>query len=294
MPEASQTPAHTHLLAPPPPSPVAPTGPPRQHYTQDQRRDYALQKQATALAQQNQLAQQSQLQQQQFAQLQQQQQHQQQIMVNAVQHSVESALQRLSNSLQQPLSNVQLAAPAIQTQPQMLMQFTTPLTPPLISANYAQPAAAVTPHPGLDARGPHWHNHGQVLLCRTTPCGSTAFCQGCGMHGHSSSECRRRIHSGWNATGYYCDRYPGMGPLPYEAYPGQPANQRQTQSSPMQQQLTPAQPKIAPPPFPQQRAAGSFPTPHRMNYVQRGASQATPPVTANVSTQAAESAAGGA
>jgi hypothetical protein len=31
-----------------------------------------------------------------------------------------------------------------------------------------------------------------------------------------------------------------------------------------------------------------------MNYVQRGASQATPPVTANVSTQAVDGAAGGA
>jgi hypothetical protein len=226
--------------------------------------------------------------------LQQQQQHQQQIMVNAMQHSVESALQRLGNSLQQPLSNVQLAAPAIQAQPHTLMQFTTPMPSLPVSANYAQPAAAITPHPGLDARGPHWHNHGQMLLCRNSPCGSTAFCQGCGMHGHSSVECRRRMHSGWNATGYYCDRYPGMGPLPYETSPGHPATQRQAQSPPVQQQLAPVQPRIAPPPFQQQRATGGFPTPHRMNYVQRGASQATPPVTANVSTQAADGAAGGA
>jgi hypothetical protein len=293
-PEASQTPAQAPVSAPPPPSPAAPAAPPRPHYTQEQRRDYALQKQATALAQQNQLAQQSQIQQQQFAQLQQQQQHQQQIMVNAMQHSVESALQRLGNSLQQPLSNVQLAAPAIQAQPHTLMQFTTPMPSLPVSANYAQPAAAITPHPGLDARGPHWHNHGQMLLCRNSPCGSTAFCQGCGMHGHSSVECRRRMHSGWNATGYYCDRYPGMGPLPYETSPGHPATQRQAQSPPVQQQLAPVQPRIAPPPFQQQRATGGFPTPHRMNYVQRGASQATPPVTANVSTQAADGAAGGA
>lgn len=295
-PEASQTPAQPPAPAPPPLPPAAPAAHPRQHYTQEQRRDYALQKQvtATALAQQNQLTQQNQFQQQQFAQLQQQQQHQQQIMVNAMQHSVESALQRLGNSLQQPLSNVQLAAPATQAQPQTIMQFTAPITSPPVLANYAQPAAAVTPHPGLDARGPHWHNHSHMLLCRNTPCGSTMFCQGCGMHGHSSAECRRRMHSGWNATGYYCDRYPGMGPLPYETSLGQPANQRQAQTPPVQQQLAPAQPKIAPPPFQQQRAGGGFPTPHRMNYVQRGASQATSPVTANVSTQAVDGAAGGA
>jgi hypothetical protein len=286
-PEASQTPAPAQPLAPPPLQPAAPAAAPRQQYTPEQRRDYAQQRQATSLAQQNQV-------QQQFAQMQQQQQHQQQVMVNAMQHSVDSALQRLGNSLQQPLSNVQFAAPAIQAQPQPLMQFATPMPPPPVSANYAQPAAAATPHPGLDARGPHWHVHGQTLLCRTIPCSSPVFCQGCGMHGHNPADCRRRRHSAWNATGYYCDRYPGMGPLPYEAPPGQPANQRPSSSSPVQQQLAPAQPKIPPPPFQHQRAAEGFPTPHRMNYVQRAASQVSAPVTANVSTQAAGGGAGGA
>jgi hypothetical protein len=169
-----------------------------------------------------------------------------------------------------------------------------------------------SPHPGLDARGPHWHVHGPHLTCRNTPCGSLSFCQGCGTHGHNSAECRRRSHPGWNASGYYSDRYPGAGSLPYRP---QPTQQQQSAAPPLQtapplQHNPPFQQPRIPPPPPHPAQSSSFPTPHRVNLVTRSPSSSTavpappaappappaPSVHVNVSTQSTDfpSAGGGA
>jgi hypothetical protein len=282
------------VAAPAQPLAAAPVQP-RPHYTPEQRRAYAHQQQQ-GLAQQQNL--QLQQQQQQFAQ----QQQQQQIMVNTMQQSVDSALQRLGQVHQQNPSQMHYAAPPAQTQlPAQMqytapiaqaqspaqMQFASPMFSPPASVNYVQQNALASPHPGLDTRGPNWHVHGPHLGCRSTPCGSTLFCQGCGMHGHSSADCRRTRNPRWNAQGYFSDRYPGAGALQYEARPVQQAYQ-QPAPPPVQPQVAAQQPRIPPPPFQQQLASASFPTPHRMNTMQRTAPPATAsPVTVNASTQAA-------
>jgi hypothetical protein len=271
------------LAAAPAPAPVPPPPPaapavqpnhvnPRLQYTPDQRRNFALE-------QQSKFAQQQQLQQQQFAQ-QQQQSQQQQIMVNSMQQSIDSAVQRLNQIQAQPPVQVQHAAPAAQFAQLHYVQ-PTPPAPPAVSA----------PHPGLDSRGPYWHVAGSHLGCRSGTCGTTLFCQGCGMHGHSSAECRRIRNPKWNTHGYYSDRYPGAAALAYEARPMQQIFQQPGPPA-GQQQIAAVQPRIPPPPF-QQQSAPAFPTPHRMNFVQRtplatdSPATANPPVTANASTQAA-------
>ena len=302
-------------IAQPPPPAAAPAQQPAtaqmqpRNYTPDQRREYALLKQQ-GLAQQQHL--QMQQQQQQFAQ----QQQQQQATVNSMQQSVDAALQRLGQAQPQtfaqmqyaapfaqaqlpaqmqyvaPIAQAQLpaqmqyAAPIAQAQLPVQMQFASPGLSPPTSVNYAQQNIAATPHPGLDARGPNWHVHGPHLGCSRIPCGSTLFCQGCGMHGHSSADCRRAgRHSKWNAQGYYSDRYPGAGPLEYEARPVQQAHPQPTPSA-RQQQLATPQPRIPPPPF-QHQPAPAFPTPHKLNYMQRTPAATAPPATVNASTQAA-------
>ena len=149
-------------------------------------------------------------------------------------------------------------------------------------------------HPGLDARGPNWHVHGPHLACRNTPCGGLLFCQGCGTHGHSSADCRRRIHPNWNASGYYSDRYPGAGPLPYIPRPSPMQPQQFTPALqpvlPLQQTVPFQQPRIPPPPS---FAAPStpFPTPHRLNNITRSSPAAAaspapaPSIQVNASTQ---------
>ena len=183
-------------------------------------------------------------------------------------------------------AQMQYTAPIAQAQLPAQMQFASPVLSPPASVNYAQQNIAATPHPGLDARGPNWHVHGPHLGCSRTPCGSTLFCQGCGMHGHSSADCRKAgRHPKWNAQGYYSDRYPGAGALEYEARPAQQAHSQPTPPA-GQQQLAAPQPRIPPPPF-QLQPAPAFPTPHRVNYTQRTPAATAPPVTVNASTQAA-------
>ena len=75
-----------------------------------------------------------------------------------------------------------------------------------------QPAGAQKEHPGLDHRGPNWHQYGAALQCRFNPC-SIVFCQGCGRHGHHSSECSRAHLPRWNHHGYFSDKYAGEGAL---------------------------------------------------------------------------------
>jgi hypothetical protein len=104
----------------------------------------------------------------------------------------------------------------------------------------------LTPHPGLDARGPYWHPSPEHFACRYTPC-VICFCQGCGRHGHTSAECVRKSQPGWNISGYYADRYPGQGALSYTVAQPSP----QSAGAP-HRITTPA-------------AAPSFPTPFRTN-----------------------------
>ena len=228
-----------------------------------------------------------------FQQQQQQQQQlqQQQIIANTVQQSVDSALQRISSMHTIPATpHTTFASP-----PQAL-----PATASMNLANFPQQAPSVQPsqHPGLDARGPNWHVHGPHLTCRNTPCGSFSFCQGCGTHGHTSADCRRRTNPAWNASGYYSERYPGAGPLPYR-----PSNMQLQQPAPPQpamplQQQPPFQQHRIPPPPSYVSPSNPFPTPHRMNNTGRSqqypAAAPAPPAAApaspapahvNVSTQ---------
>jgi hypothetical protein len=116
--------------------------------------------------------------------------------------------------------------------------------------------AALYEHPGLDARGPHWHPLGSG--CRYSPC-TVAFCQGCGDHGHSAAQCKKRNkHANWNYSGYYAEQRPGQPALVYDG----PAR--------IQSQLSPVQQTAQPP---------SFPTPHQLN------AKPTPPPAAQSTAQ---------
>ena len=133
---------------------------------------------------------------------------------------------------------------------------------------YGQPRAPPPARAGLDHRGPNWHVEAGSMTCRFHPC-TSVFCQGCGTHGHSDADCRRRNHPEWNHTGYYCDRHPGRGPLSYVG-PAQPAHP----NPPPHQQHN-----IPPPPVP------PFPTPHTMNGTP-AAQRFTPVARSNVASQA--------
>jgi hypothetical protein len=149
-------PMHVGVPAPPPaaaPASAAPAAAPapqppaRIPYTPEQKREYQQ------LQQQNRFANQQQLQLQQFQQ-QQLQQQQQLVMANVVQQSIDSAMQRITNSSAPSLSmqpSVPLANTAIYQQQHQ--QFT--------------PQSAA-PHPGLDSRGPFWHVHGPHLLIHSS------------------------------------------------------------------------------------------------------------------------------
>jgi hypothetical protein len=266
------------------PAPAAPVASPAAHppstrppYTLEQRREYQLQQQQNRFnSQQQQLHHQ---------QLQQQQLHQQQqlVLANVVQQSIDNAMQRITNSpipalSMQPLAP-QVNAVLYQQQPQQQPQQFAP--------------ASAAPHPGLDSRGPFWHAQGPHLQCRNVPCTSNAFCQGCGIHGHSSADCRRRSTPGWNQSGYFSERYPGSGPLAYQGPPRSAFNQ-----GPAPPALLPApsvhQPRIAPPPMPVLPQTSPFPTPHRLNLTTRSPAQSHSTVHANASTQSAPTGAPGA
>jgi len=66
----------------------------------------------------------------------------------------------------------------------------------------------LTPHPGLDARGPFWHPQGAQFACNYAPC-TTLFCQGCGRHGHTSAECLRKAQPGWECHRILRGQSPG-------------------------------------------------------------------------------------
>ena len=108
----------------------------------------------------------------------------------------------------------------------------------------------LTPHPGLDARGPFWHPQGAQFACNYTPC-TTLFCQGCGRHGHTSAECLRKAQPGWNVSGYFADNRPGQGALIPAGAPMRMANAPQTPTA-------------------------SFPTPHHINTASGGSAAASP------------------
>ncbi len=252
--------------------------PPTQ-YTPEQKREYALAKQQRHFASQ----QQQQLQQQ---HLHQQQLHHQQVLANSVQQQVDLAVTARMNQAQAAMPP---QAPVLENN-----TFQLPRQNPQQFAQHAP----LAPHPGLDSRGPIWHVHSPALACRTNPCSSLSFCQGCGTHGHFSADCRRRMHPGWNASGYYSDRYPGNGALPY-ATPKPPAQQyqfqqlpapaQQLQAHPQQQQLRIASPPVSTPLV----HANPFPTPFKVNNVTRtpvAANMQPPPsVQVNASTQLSSS-----
>jgi hypothetical protein len=112
--------------------------------------------------------------------------------------------------------------------------------------NMMSPQQSMQPpyvQPGIDHRGPHWHPVG--AKCRYNPCNSP-FCQGCGEHGHSAQDCKKRgKHANWNYSGYYSEQRPGQGPLIYDG----PAK------LPLQFPAPATQPPPAAP-------APPFPTPH--------------------------------
>jgi hypothetical protein len=108
---------------------------------------------------------------------------------------------------------------------------------PTSSAQRAPRVHDLTPHPGLDARGPYWHPPTPVLECRFSPC-TALFCQGCGRHGHTAAECIRKGAPGFNVSGYFADRYPNQSALMFPRPAG-------------------------PPPIP--AAGAAFPTPHQLN-----------------------------
>jgi hypothetical protein len=261
---------------------AAPAVSQRPVYTPEQRREYQLAKQQQLFA--------SQQQQQQLLnqQLHQQNANHQQVLAHTVQQQVDLAVASRMNQMllpaQQPMRH---AAPA------------PTFAPPLVnnSLTFPRPAAQPTPlsqfppmpHPGLDSRGPNWHVHGPLLNCRLNPCATLSFCQGCGLHGHCSADCRRRSHPNWNASGYFCDRYPGSGPLPY-AGPKQPASYNQfsqpAAAAPMPQLLAQTQQPRIPPPSPQRQPSNPFPIPFKMNNVTRTPVHPPSSVQVNASTQA--------
>ena len=272
--EAQPTPLTTPAAAPlahiaPPAVPqhaaaVQQPEPQRVPWTPEQRAEHRMRQQQQGLLRQ----QQQQL----------QQQQQQTVLANVVQSSVDAAWQRIQTA-QQPLHapspqatwanhSAGHSGPATSFQP-----IPPPPSASLLSANMMSVPPAMPPqqafppqfapmpsHPGLDHRGPFWHTNDALMQCRNAPC-SRPFCQGCGTHGHCSAECRRRNHPDWNHSGYYCDKHPGKGPLPYVAMPSRNPAHPQQQPQPR----IPVPPPIqshqgdTPVPYP------SFPTPHRLN-----------------------------
>jgi len=189
-------------------------------------------------------------------------QQNQQVMVNMLAQSVSNALQAQHQFIPAPVApqpqyaqpshqNVQPiyapTAPAYSPAPHQAMDnafYPAPRQPA------APPAAAPAPyiHPGLDSRGPNWHSaeSAQCLKCRYLPC-TAIVCQGCGDHGHTAADCRKRgRHAMWNTSGYYCEKRPGQPALVYDG-----TNQRaQQQPAPLQYQFQP------PPAFTPQQPQG--------------------------------------
>jgi hypothetical protein len=73
-------------------------------------------------------------------------------------------------------------------------------------------------HPGLDQRGETWHDDKDLFECFNSPC-KAPFCQRCGRHGHTASDCRIPDEApGINLRGYYQEEKKGKariaGPPP--------------------------------------------------------------------------------
>jgi hypothetical protein len=73
-------------------------------------------------------------------------------------------------------------------------------------------------HSGLDQRGESWHDNQELFECFHSPC-QAPFCQRCGRHGHTASECRIPDDApGINLRGYYQEEKKGKariaGPPP--------------------------------------------------------------------------------
>lgn len=133
-------------------------------------------------------------------------QQQQAVMVNAM----NQLLNRFEHLERMQASNVAPAANHHQTA-QINLGQAAPI-PSAAPVTRPQKVHDLTPHPGVDSRGQYWHPSGQQFGCNYTPC-TALFCQGCGRHGHTSAECIRKSTPGWNASGYFADRYPTQGAL---------------------------------------------------------------------------------
>jgi hypothetical protein len=73
-------------------------------------------------------------------------------------------------------------------------------------------------HPGLDQRGETWHDNKELFECFHSPC-HAPFCQRCGRHGHTATDCRIPDEApGVNLRGYYQEEKKGKariaGPPP--------------------------------------------------------------------------------
>jgi transposase InsO family protein len=214
---------------PPPPAgtPLAPLMP---YYTPQQRADFKQRQQKNGV-----VAQQGAVFQPQAPAPQQHQQHQQQQanphfqqapMVNNVMAPQQQQHQeRQANPLFHPAPIVNnVMAP--QQQQHQERQANPLFHPAPIVNNIMSPPPAPAPalyvQPGTDQRGPDWHPIGPK--CRFTPCNSP-FCQGCGEHGHSVADCKKRgKHANWNYSGYYVEQRPNQPALIYDGpakYPQQ-------------------------------------------------------------------------
>jgi len=241
---------------------VTPAAPQRQIYTPEQRREYQLARQQQLFA------------------------SQQQVLANTVHQQVDLAVSNRMNQITLPVQQPAHQPAHIFAPPMANNSFAFP-RPPVQPLQQTQLVSA--PHPGLDSRGPYWHVHGPLLSCRVNPCTAFMFCQGCGLHGHCSADCRRRSHPGWNASGYYCDRYPGSGSLPYaQPKPAAPYNQFSQPAAGTQMLQQPVQPLQQPriPPPPQHLTPSNpFPTPFKMNNTTRTPAPPQSSVHVNASTQ---------
>jgi hypothetical protein len=217
------------------------------------------------------------------------------------QPSRQSAMVNVMNQL---LSRIE-SMPSHRAEPQSFVNFAQPSTapvtqpPPPAHAQQNTPARAPGPHPGLDGRGPNWHVCSPLLECRTNPCSTVLFCQGCGRHGHSSDTCTRQHTPLWNHSGYFSDRYPSTGaiyappnggtaPRYQQRFPSpafqqgassyQPFNQQPRQPFQAKVNFTDTSNGIPPPPvFPQHSQPSSFPTPHTMTPINHASGAATAP-----------------
>jgi hypothetical protein len=158
-----------------------------------------------------------------------------------------------------PARPTQQANPLFQPQQQQQAQANSLFQPqqPLQANNMTSPQQPAHPpyvQPGLDHRGSHWHPIG--AKCRFNPCNSP-FCQGCGEHGHSAENCKKRSkHANWNYSGYYAEQRPGQGPLIYDG-PAKLPLQFPTPAT----QPSPATPALPPFPTPYTHATRPAPPP---------------------------------